>query len=110
MAMALALVPTTSKPWITSSLVMRNVTGLLAGISMGSGVKEYIEATTLATTVPSGCVLTAGGANSGYWPSARGSTVSMWLGGCTAANPALSSTAPAKITSTPTASHIQILS
>ena len=44
--MALALVPTTSKPCRTSLLVTRNVTGWLTGSSIGSGPNENMLAIT----------------------------------------------------------------
>ena len=52
--------------------------------SIGPGANENIEATTVTTTAPSGRVATAGALNSGCLSSAAGSTVSRWLGGCTA--------------------------
>ena len=73
--------PTTPKPWITSPLVSRNVTGTCAGTSIGSGANAYIVATTGTTTLPSSRVVTAGCPNSGCVASVSGSTVSTWLGG-----------------------------
>ena len=46
--MVFASVPTISKPWMTSTLVSRNVTGLPTGTCSSSGRNENVIATTVA--------------------------------------------------------------
>src|SRR5438270_12463037 len=106
--MELALVPTTSKPCTTSELVMRNVTALPAGTSMGSGANEKSEATTLTMTLPSACAFTPGLPNSGLEASVVGSMVSTCVGGCSACAPVVKPIAPRNSSSSAADIHIQI--
>src|SRR6266511_5932077 len=78
--MVLPLVPTISKPWVTSALVTRNVTGRFAGTWTSAGWNANIIA--IKTTVAL-CSSTVAPrlAKRASFQTFVGSIVSMWLGG-----------------------------
>ena len=69
-------------PWARrAEAARRRHAGRFAGTSMGSGLHEYMPATTPTFTLPSVCVVTPVFEDSGFSASFVGSIVAMWLGG-----------------------------
>src|SRR5215472_3137051 len=91
-------------------LVIRNVTGTLAGTLIGLGLNENIAATTGTTMPPSGLRVTAGLPNSGCVEIVAGSIVSTWLGGSIACAAVVTTIAPTNKAMRAVAAHIQMRS
>src|SRR5205823_14713229 len=83
--MVLPLVPTISKPCVTSALVTRNVTGRFAGTGTSAGWKANIIAISTTVARPLGSsTVTPRLVKRGSFQTLVGSIVSTWLGGCRA--------------------------